>query len=265
MTADTIGTVGNSDNADGIADVNTVTQPVTSLVGVTIANPVAFRGTDLESNRALATRCRLKLSTLSPNGPTGAQEYFARTAGLYAPTLGPPRKIGSATTRVTVAADAASGTVMAFLANAAGPASPEDVATTDAVLQAYATPNGVTTKAVAATQQEVRLRATIWLSSRHNTPQNKVRFEQAIQAYFEVLPIGGASDPQGTYTHVVPLNDVIGAIYETARSASIPLSNVRVTLNGDELDLQLVVNIGLEFAEVAVLVPAVPIVRLVNA
>lgn len=264
VTADTVGTVGNSDNDDGIADVNTVTQPVTALVGVTIANPVAYRGTDVESNRQLADRCRLQLQTRSPNGPRGAQEYFARTAGQFAATLGPPRKIGSANTRVTVATDAASGTVLVFLGNASGPASPEDVATTDAVLQAYACPNGVTVKAVAATEQEVRLRATIWLAPRHNTTANRVRFERALQSYFEALAIGGASDPQGSYTHVVPHEDVVGVIYETARDARIPLSNVNLTMNGSTDDLELFVNIGLEIAELAVLVPAVPIVRLVN-
>jgi hypothetical protein len=61
----------------GVGDIDTV---VTTNNGVFVWNFGAFTGISFESNTALAARCRLKQQALSPNGASGAYEYFALTA-----------------------------------------------------------------------------------------------------------------------------------------------------------------------------------------
>jgi hypothetical protein len=110
IVADAVGPAGN-------ASSNTITQPVTSLVGVTITNPNALTGSNYETNVALAARCRLKLGALSPNGPKAAYAFVALSA-TQAPfnvtfTHGP-------ITRVLVSPSTGTGTVAVIVANASG-------------------------------------------------------------------------------------------------------------------------------------------------
>lgn len=113
--ADVIGT--GSTSAPG-----TITQPVTSLVGVTVTNAASFVGFDAESNALLVARCRAKIQALSPNGPGGAYVYFALSAytirlaangGTISPMTAP-------ITRAVVVTNPATGQVDLYVANAAG-------------------------------------------------------------------------------------------------------------------------------------------------
>lgn len=57
-----------------------LTDLVTTQLGVESYNAQSFIGANWESNPALAARCRLRLAALSPSGPSGAYDYFARTS-----------------------------------------------------------------------------------------------------------------------------------------------------------------------------------------
>ena len=73
FAADVAGTGSNS-------AAGTITNLITSVVGVTCTNPSAFNAGNYESNTALAARCRLKVQAISSNGPKGAYQFFALTA-----------------------------------------------------------------------------------------------------------------------------------------------------------------------------------------
>jgi hypothetical protein len=98
----------------------TITQAVTTLAGVQVDNLVSFVGSAFESNIALAARCRLKLQSLSPNGPRGAYEYFALTAVDILAAETPPVALSAPVTRVLVQASATTGVVTTTVANASG-------------------------------------------------------------------------------------------------------------------------------------------------
>jgi hypothetical protein len=103
---------------------NTITQPVTSLLGVSVTNTGAFAATGYESNTALAARCRLKLQSLSTGGPPGAYKYWALSsssvlAALLATTAsGSTVGLSTAVTRALVSY--AAGVVTTTVANTSG-------------------------------------------------------------------------------------------------------------------------------------------------
>lgn len=254
-TADEAGSTSSSYNGSGEIDTGTVTQAVTSLVGVSVSNLDVWIGTDTESNVQLAARAKLKLQSLSPNGPRGAYEFFALSAVEYAALLNPPETLSTPINRTLAVEDLTTGHVYVFLANASGAPSNDDVNVVQDVFAANCVPLGVTCESIAATEVNVSVAATIYLPAQYATDDNETLFATAIQAYFETFPIGGyTSSPD--YTNVMPIADVIGVIYETARANNITVDNVSLTLNGSAANVSLPVSTSL--ASVAVLSPAVP-------
>jgi hypothetical protein len=73
MIADVIGTFANAAPGD-------ITTTVTQANGVGCFNLLAGSAANWESNVNYAARCRLKLATISPNGPSDAYVYFALSA-----------------------------------------------------------------------------------------------------------------------------------------------------------------------------------------
>lgn len=234
FTADLPGTASDAD------DANLVTQPVTSLVGVQVRNLEPWLGTDIESNVDLAARCRLKLQSLSPNGPRGAYEFFAKSAQTLAPTLTPPLEVGTAITRALVQPNRSTGTVTVTIANQAGAPTSDDVTSVDAVIQAYCVPEGVTAFTQAAAETNVDVAMSIWVPSSY-TATAKTTAETAIEVYFRLLQIGGVTDPGASpaATNVVPIDAVEGAVYAALAAANIPIQDSDITLNGVNDNVQL--------------------------
>lgn len=83
MQADTIG-------VDGNAGVGLVSVTVTQATGVFVDNLTAWSAANYESNVAYAKRCRLKLASRSPNGPSQAYEFVALTAQRLLADKTPP-------------------------------------------------------------------------------------------------------------------------------------------------------------------------------
>ena len=73
MVADVIGTTSN-------AGAGQVTGLLTQNLGTFVSNLAPWSAANYESNTAYAGRCRLKLGTLSPNGPSQAYVYYALSA-----------------------------------------------------------------------------------------------------------------------------------------------------------------------------------------
>lgn len=246
--ADVAGTTSNAE------DPNVVTQPVTSLVGILIGNVAAWLGSDTESNVALADRCRLKLQSLSPNGPRGAYEYFAKSAQQLAPLLSPSQIVTSAITRVLVQADATTGSVTTTIANASGAPGAGDVTAVDAVLQAYCVPLGVTATTQAAAELSLPVTAKAWVPAAYASTSSptSATIELATEIFFMLLALGGVSDPTGTApnTNVVPFDALVGAIFTACAAAKIPLQDLDVTIDGGTSNVQLALT---PVPEVAVL------------
>ena len=104
----------------GTSGVGAITQAVTANTGVAVWNPAQFIGLPWETNNALVARCRAKLQSLSPNGPTGAYAYFATSASTYLAAENPPVSLSSAITKALVTQSYSTGVVTTYVANAAG-------------------------------------------------------------------------------------------------------------------------------------------------
>ncbi len=105
---------------DSTSSPGTITQVVTTLSGVTCTNLDSFVGSDWESNTALAARCRLKIQSLSPNGPSGAYEYFALSANDLLADEDPPVRLSAPITRALTRSSAVTGIHETIVASASG-------------------------------------------------------------------------------------------------------------------------------------------------
>ena len=251
--ADNAGTASN-------ASARAVAQAVTSIVGVSVSNPVAWAGQDTETNAALAARCRLKLGSLAVNGPASAYDFFALTAQAYASKLTPPLtgRPSVAITRSKTTADRTTGTVTTTIANASGapgggayPGSGDDggdVWAVGAVIQAWAVPWGTTSIVQAAANHTVNVAGSVWVPSAQVATTNIV-IAAAVPAYFATLAIGGVSDPGGA-SNVVPLGGIEGAIVAAVKASAITAQDIALTLNGSAANVALALT---PVPEVAVL------------
>lgn len=113
IVADLAGTAGTSAPA-------AITNATTVLAGVTITNPASLTGTNWESNTSVAARCRLKLQSLSPNGPAGAYKYFALSSAQILSGQSPAVTLSAPITRALVQTSAASGVVTTTIASSSG-------------------------------------------------------------------------------------------------------------------------------------------------
>jgi len=229
--ADALGTASNA------ATANVITQATTSLIGVVVANFGPFTGTNTESNIALAARCRLKLQSLSPNGPRGAYQFFALSSTTFAPLLSPPQIVGSAITRAFVQTDKTTGTVTTTIANAGGAPTADDRTAVEAVIQAYCVPDAVTSIVQSATNRSVTAAVTIYCPASFSATATAVA-QVAIEAYFAIFPIGGITDPGGA-SNVIPLQGMLGALATALTASNVPYQDLSGTLNGVAANLQL--------------------------
>jgi hypothetical protein len=96
-----------------------INQTVTTNNGVNVWNFGTYIGVPYESNTALASRCRLKLQALSPNGASGAYQYFALTANQILQNSTPPRSLVQGNiTQAQVVSNPNTGIVTTTVANA---------------------------------------------------------------------------------------------------------------------------------------------------
>lgn len=250
FTADVYGT-----GSDAVAG-NRVTTPVTSLIGVAVANVGAWLGSDTEGNVALAARCKLKLQSLSSGGPRGAYLFFALSAQTYATKLTPPLtgRPATAITRALSTTDKTTGVVTTTVANAAGaptgvaypqPGNPPpddggDIYAIGTVGAAFAQPLNATAFWQAAANHSVTVAMTLYVPFQLIDAVKPVA-QLAVQVYFKLLPIGGVNDPSGPQ-NVVPIEGVRGAVEVGCKAAGIPLQDMTLTLNSLTTNVQLLLT-----------------------
>jgi hypothetical protein len=172
----------------GVSDAAaTALTPITVYAGVTSGGLItAAIGSPGETNAALISRCRDKLGALAPKlGNASSYRYFALTTTEPNYPL-----LGSPITRVQVNADAYTGIVVVYLANASGAPTVGDVALMQSYLDQYATPDSATMTCAAATPTPVTMQLIAYCHASYSS-QVSADVSAAYSAYIASLDIGG--------------------------------------------------------------------------
>ena len=219
----------------------TITEVVTSLAGVTCANPapsgastwITVHGADEESDAEYYERCRTKWASLGAGGPGGAYAHFVLEADL-------------AVKRVHVDASnpRGPGTVDVYLAGDTGPSGPSVVATVQSYLDGGVdgikrTAPHMSLTCFAAQTALVTIAGQVFILAAANTPANQTKVRDAIAAYFGALPLGGTKLSAGSTGYVlladlhrVILTAVAGVVNVafTAPTGDVALSSAQVAI-----------------------------------
>lgn len=178
----------------GVSDAAaTALTPITVYAGVSVNTTppnagliTAAIGSPGETNAALISRCRDKLGALAPKlGNASSYRYFALTTTEPNYPL-----LGSPITRVQVNADAYTGIVFVYLANASGAPAAGDVTAMQTYLDQYATPDSATMECAAATPTPVTMQLIAYCPASYSS-QVAADVSAAYSAYIASLDIGG--------------------------------------------------------------------------
>jgi len=161
------------------------------LTSFTVTNEGAAIGTDAESDPAIRQRCLDKLGSLSPNGPSDAYAFIARSAvDANGSSLG--------ITRVKVTSDGF-GNVNVYLATANGrvEGTVGDLATplgiVNDALQRLAAPLAVTLNTFSARAKPVDITYAIWLYNSSGLTELQIKdvIADHLTSFATIQPIGG--------------------------------------------------------------------------
>jgi hypothetical protein len=187
---------------------------VTSVDGLSIAQPNAAIGEDEMSDADLDAACGARVgyvpteSTIGAGGAAGAYESVARTGPDG--RGGVPREDGTriTVTRVRVMANGEGGAEV-VVADADGPIEASDLLLVDAAIKAYSTPLGVTTsEAVNSVLESILIAYIAYVPATTSATDEEI--EQAaldgITAYYQRVRIGGYELNVGSGDYVFPLD-----------------------------------------------------------
>lgn len=181
----------------------TITSLETPLAGVTVTNAASFEGADQELDPDLRVRCRQKQATVSPNGPTDAYSYLAKSAATSTPI-----------TRTQVVTDPLTGIVSLYIANANGTSSDADIAIVQAVINKACVPLCMRCVVLGAIPVVIPVTGKAWIANTALTAlQAQTQIGVSLAAFFAQLPIGGGIIPPDT-TGKVRVNAIEGQIFQ---------------------------------------------------
>jgi phage-related baseplate assembly protein len=206
-----------------------ISQLQTALLGVSISNSTSAVGVDAESDPSIRQRCLDKLGSLSPNGPSDAYAYIARSATR-------PDGTPFGVTRVRVTNDGY-GNVFVYLATASGgvPGTVGDLSTDlgliDEQLQRMAAPLAVTLHTYTATPVAIPVTYELWLYNASGFTVDQIQEAIAVNLteFIASQPIGGnviGTDPGKIFR--TALEACIGAATTTP---GVPLPSIKVVIS----------------------------------
>ncbi len=211
----------------GTAAPSSVTVLVSSIVGLTVTNPLSWLGSDAEKTPALVTRARAKLGSLSPNGAKDAYNFIATTPEFSATSV--------PITRTRTVGTPTSPAVSVYLATAAGAPVGGDVTIVQAAIDANVEPWGATATAIAATPHVVDVTYQAWVKgSQLTSAQIQTAIGTSLANFFATLALGGYVIPPDTGdVYVETLQFIIGAATPGIQRVvvSLPASSVALTAN----------------------------------
>lgn len=218
MRAVDSGSVGNS-------TPNTITESVTSLLGVTVTNPAAFVGTDAPTDAAIRQLCLNKLSASSVRGVRSVYAYAIQTA-VNPVTLGPVN-----INRWSISEASNIGIVTLSVAAPAGAPDPNDIVGIQTRVEAIARPSGVLATVVGANPVAYSPTITVWVTPGPGTTQDDIKtsIDAEISAFIAAYPIGGVTASDDTHTTFTGLfgEGIIGAIARGATKVGAVLLSVK--------------------------------------
>jgi uncharacterized phage protein gp47/JayE len=168
------------------ATPESITELVTTFIGVTCTNTVALVGLDEEKDPELRQRCRDSVAALSIGGIKRAYVFYAKSAKR---ANGTPVGV----TRVRVMPAIGDGTGIVYIAGASGAISAPDVAVVQAIFDESVVPYGFTATVVSATNKSIDPPSTVWVPAALGLSEGAVqdKVAAALEAFVETLPIGG--------------------------------------------------------------------------
>lgn len=213
--------------------VGEIDRVVSALPGLSVRNAVALVGLDDEAEDLLRTRCREKVGSFSPNGPSDAYTYVARTAKRANGT-----SIG--VNRLRAVRDLM-GRLYVYVATPSGALAVDDLAVVDEAMQRKACSLCVTLVTANATPVVVPVTYTAWCYRTSGVTEQNIKdsIASALAAYFAsptTSPIGGnAIPPEAGKIFADDIANEIGrARYKEIR---IPFFRVVVSLPAADVPL----------------------------
>lgn len=197
---------------------NTITAFVTTFAGVTCTNPLALVGVDAETDPALRQRCRDSLGASSPNGPTAAFEFYAKSTKRTDGTtvdVNRVKVISSATGLTTV-----------IVADADGPVAGPDVTLISQYLAKMLMRTGDTILVISATAATIAPVGTITVDAACTKTDQEIEDDAStkLAAYFQTVPIGGFQKvPPNGFVYLDALESQV--LQATAETIDVDLSS----------------------------------------
>ena len=194
----------------------TIDEIVTTLVGVTCSNPVAFVGSDDELDTALRTRADYRLDALSPAGPQHAYDYVALTASKTdGSSCGVTRSTTTQTSgngHVTVTVAGSSGTLTGTIGDLTS-----NLGQVDYLIQTQVVPKTAHAVVQSATAAPIDIEYNLWIYSdaAMTVAEVDAQVATALADWITVRPIGGDKKPGSTDGYIYK-----GAIEGIVRSVS---------------------------------------------
>ncbi len=169
------------------ATVGTITQLVSSMLGVTCTNPSSLVGLDAMGDPELRQLCMNALGAMSVRGPRSAYAYAIQVATN--PVTGAPVNIN----RWWISPASHAGVVTVYVASPSGAADPLDVSGIATSIEQVARPDGVTVVVQSAATLTYSATLTVWCLSAQGLQKSAVQtaVNNAISNYFANYPIGG--------------------------------------------------------------------------
>lgn len=176
--------------SDSSSGPGTITALETPLESVSVTNPAAFVGLDLETDEEIRKLCKAKLAAISVRGPRGAYEYAVRTAKLGD---GSPVNVN----RHQVSKSSSTGTVTIYIAAPSGAPTAADIDAVIASVEEHARPDTVTATVLAATEVPVSRSLTIWAKRIDGVSASDIKdfVDLALIEAASTYPIGGIPKP----------------------------------------------------------------------
>jgi len=134
-----------------------------------------------------------------------------------------------------------------------------DLGLVDSVIQANAVPLGISARTRSATAANIVAVVNVWVPAAQ-APAAGAAVSLALTSYFASVPIGGSTDPGGSYTNALLYDAVLGAIYTALLPTGATLTVKQATLSLNSSPPGLAQNITLVTTDVPVLFPAPTIV-----
>lgn len=211
----------------GNANPGTITQLVTSLIGVTVTNATAFVGVDAPTDADIRLLCINKLGAMSVRGVRTAYAYAIQTATNA--VTGAPVNVN----RYSISADSHVGIVYIYIASPSGPVDPNDVTGVSDNIEAIARPEAVSVVLNQATTVTYTAALTAFVQAPTGVTASDVEtaIGDAITTYIASYPIGGvtATDDANPVTNFTGLfaSGIYGAATEGAATLGAKLFSIQ--------------------------------------